>query len=345
MMVFANKKIKVLLVGGGLIAGAYVAIKYLLPLVWPFILSYGLAVLIFPVVRFLRDKLHFHKNAATGLTLIFALGGITALISMLAYKITAQIMELAKNWPSYQEKFLGYLHNICTLVEKTIKIDGNAMYERICENICNAIDGWQKQIMPAIMNNSFQTLMIFIDVVVVIALTVMAVFYMTRDMDDIRKIDENNLFFKELNYFKGLMSRILRAYIRSQVIIMSIVAVICCVGLAAVGNNYYMLIGILIGILDALPLFGVGAVMVPWSIVYVFTGDYFKAAVMFTVFMACYLVREFLEPRLMGQSVGMSPIASLVSIYAGYQLFGFLGMIAGPLIYVFVREVISGYCS
>lgn len=345
MTVFTNKKVKVVLIGGGLLAGAYIAIKYLMPLVWPFILSYFLALLIYPIVRFLRDKLHFHKNAAAGLTLIFALGGITALISVLAYKITAQIMELAKNWPAYEQKFFGYLHNICTLAERTIKIDGEAMYDRVCDGLCNAVDGWQQKIMPTIMNNSLQTLMIFIDVVVVVALTVMAVFYMTRDMDDIRKINENNLFYKELNYFKGLVSRILRAYIRSQIIIMSIVAVICCAGLVAVGNNYYMIIGILVGILDALPLFGVGAVMVPWSIVYVFTGDYFKAAVMFTVFIACYLIREFLEPRLMGQSIGMSPIASLVSIYAGYQLFGFLGMIAGPLIYVFVREIISGYCS
>ena len=107
MTVFTNKKVKVVLIGGGLRAGAYIAIKYLMPLVWPFILSYFLALLIYPIVRFLRDKLHFHKNAAAGLTLIFALGGITALISVLAYKITAQIMELAKNWPAYEEKFCG----------------------------------------------------------------------------------------------------------------------------------------------------------------------------------------------------------------------------------------------
>ena len=85
--------------------------------------------------------------------------------------------------------------------------------------------------------------------------------------------------------------------------------------------------------------------MVPWSIVYIFTGHYLNAAIMLTLFIVCYFVREFLEPKLMGQSIGMSPIASLISIYVGYQLFGFLGMIAGPLVYVLVREVIVSYNS
>lgn len=339
-----NNKIKVILIGGSLIVGSYLAIKLLLPIVWPFLLAYGLAVLIFPIVRFLRDKLHFHNNAATALTLLFVLSLLAALLTLLTGKIVTQVMELVKNWSAYQNTFFSYLHRICHFAERTIKVDGDSMYKNICDNMCNAINGWQKKIMPLIVNNSLQTLKIFVDTIVVIVLTVMSVFYMTRDMESIRTVSDDNLFCKEIKYGKSLMSRILRAYIRSQIIIMSIVALICCVGLFIVGNKYYILFGILIGILDALPLFGVGAVMVPWSIVYVFMGNYFSAAVMLVVFFTCYIAREFLEPRLMGQSVGMSPVSSLITIYAGYQLFGIIGMIAGPLIYVFVREIISGYC-
>ena len=124
---------------------------------------------------------------------------------------------------------------------------------------------------------------------------------------------------------------------------MSLVAVICAVGLAFVGNSYYILLGVIVGILDALPLIGVGVVMIPWSIVYMFMGEYLKAATMFTIFIICYLLREFLEPKLMGQKIGMSPIASLISIYVGYRLFGIIGMVAGPFVYVLVREIVANY--
>lgn len=345
MTVKGRKKLKVAAYGGGLIIASYLAIRYVFPLVWPFIVAYGLAVLIYPIVRFLREKLHFHRNAATALTLVFTLVGLSAVFVLLIDKILGQIMELAEKWPSYEKKILGYLRDMCYAIERLLKIDADEVYGRVCDGFVNVVDSWQGRIMPILMNNSFNTLMVLIDVIIVIALTIMAVFYMTRDMDKLRETDKNNLFYEEIKYFRGLTSRIIRAYIRSQLIIMSIVAAICSLGLAFIGNNYYILLGIIIGIMDALPLIGVGAVMIPWSIVYVFMGQYLKAAIMFTIFIACYLLREFLEPRLMGQRIGISPIASLVSIYVGYQLFGFLGMIAGPLIYVLVREVISGYSS
>lgn len=340
-----KKKLKIIAVGGGVLIASYGAIKYLLPLIWPFILAYGLAVLIFPVVRFLRDKLHFHKNAAAGLTLAAALCIMSAAITVLADKVFRQIKELAANWPTYEEKIMSYLRNMCGVVEKTLKIDDGQVYGIVCDGVDRAIDGWQGQIMPTLMNNSLNTLLVLIDVLIVIVLTIMAVFYMARDMDNIRKTNDKNLFYKEISFCRNLVSKAIRAYIKSQLIIMSIIAVICSVGLAIVGNRYYILLGIVIGVLDALPLIGVGAIMVPWSIVYIFTGHYLNAAIMLTLFIVCYFVREFLEPKLMGQSIGMSPIASLISIYVGYQLFGFLGMIAGPLVYVLVREVIVSYNS
>ena len=130
---------------------------------------------------------------------------------------------------------------------------------------------------------------------------------------------------------------------RSQFIIILVVAVVCSLGLLIIGNDYYILFGVIIGILDALPLIGVGAVMIPWSIIYVFMGNYYKAAILMIVFVFCYFIREYLEPRLMGKQIGITPIASLISIYVGYRLFGFLGMIVGPLMYVLIREVVGKY--
>lgn len=195
--------------------------------------------------------------------------------------------------------------------------------------------------MPLVMNNSLQTLLTLMDIIIVTTLTAMAVFYMVRDIESIRKISKKNIFYKEIVYIKGLISRVLKAYVRSQAIILSVVAVICAIGLAFIGNKYNVVLGIIIGIFDALPLIGAGTILIPWSIIYIFMGEYIKATILFVIFIVCYLMREFLEPRLMGQRIGMTPIATLISIYIGYQLFGFVGMIAGPLVYVMIREILQ----
>lgn len=336
-----KRKLELLGIAVLLVLLACVFIEYIFPLVWPFLLAYGLAILISPVVRFLKDKLHFHKNAAAALTLVFALSGLAIGLFFLVDAIAGQLMEFAEEWPRYQEKFLGYLKNVCGMMESSFNMERGVVYDHVCDGVSRFMVSWQEKIMPLVMNNSFQTLLALMDVIIVVALTVMAVFYMVRDIDKIRKVSPKNIFYKEIVYIKGLVSRILKAYVRSQFIIMSVVAAICAIGLAIVGNRYNIVIGIIIGVFDALPLIGAGTVLIPWSIVYIFMGEYMKAAILFVIFIICYLTREFLEPRLMGQKIGMTPISTLISIYVGYQLFGFLGMIAGPLVYVMIREILE----
>lgn len=336
-----RKKLELIGIAVLLIVFACIFIEYIFPLIWPFIIAYGLAILISPIVGFLKNKLHFHKNVAAGLTLIVAIGVLVVLVYLLGNSIVSQISEFAAAWPSYQQKFLVFLRNVCGIMEDSFHINEGVVYTRICNGVDRFMISFEESIMPLVMNNSLQTLLTLMDIIIVTTLTAMAVFYMVRDIESIRKISKKNIFYKEIVYIKGLISRVLKAYVRSQAIILSVVAVICAIGLAFIGNKYNVVLGIIIGIFDALPLIGAGTILIPWSIIYIFMGEYIKATILFVIFIVCYLMREFLEPRLMGQRIGMTPIATLISIYIGYQLFGFVGMIAGPLVYVMIREILQ----
>lgn len=103
--------------------------------------------------------------------------------------------------------------------------------------------------------------------------------------------------------------------------------------------------GIIIGILDFLPLIGAGTFLVPISIYYLFKANYPAAVLTFVIFVVCYLVREILEPKLLGSRIGIHPLVSLISVYIGYKVFGLLGMILGPFGYVFVSEVQKVFCE
>ena len=338
-----KKKITTLGLIGGLLAASYVSIKYVFPLLWPFVVAYGIAVIIHPIVKFLVDKLHFHKNAATILTMCFTLIGIGVFLFFVGNGIIIQSARLIEKWPYYEKQLMESVENICEGIENFFNMNSGTIYDTVYDGAANAMESWQKSVMPTIMNNSIKTIMTLVNLVIVLFLTIMSIFYMTRDMEKYKRVSEGNIFFKEIRYIKSLALRIIKAYVRSQFIIILVVAVVCSLGLLIIGNDYYILFGVIIGILDALPLIGVGAVMIPWSIIYVFMGNYYKAAILMIVFVLCYFIREYLEPRLMGKQIGITPIASLISIYVGYRLFGFLGMIVGPLMYVLIREVVGKY--
>ena len=102
------------------------------------------------------------------------------------------------------------------------------------------------------------------------------------------------------------------------------------VGFFIVGVEYAGLLALLIGALDVLPVIGVGTVLVPWSIVAFITSDISLGVGLAVIFLTNAIVRQLLEPKIVGKSLGIHPVLTLVLIYAGYSFFGVWGMIALP---------------
>ena len=97
---------------------------------------------------------------------------------------------------------------------------------------------------------------------------------------------------------------------------------------------------ILIGFLDALPFIGTGTILLPWAALELFRGDFFHAAAYLTFFLITNSTRDFLEPRLLGEKLGVYPIVIAVVVYVGICIFGPAGVLLGPLMLLVIREVI-----
>ena len=110
-------------------------------------------------------------------------------------------------------------------------------------------------------------------------------------------------------------------------------------------NPYAVLLGVLIGLLDALPLFGTGTIFIPRIIICVLSRSYLQAAGLAVIYVPCYFGREFLEARLMGNGIGITSLESLISIYAGFYLFGILGFLLGPVGYLITKELTAQWLT
>ena len=119
---------------------------------------------------------------------------------------------------------------------------------------------------------------------------------------------------------------------------MSAIGILAAAVLGICGIRHGVLWGLLAGILDALPFIGTGIVLIPLGIQQLFYGYYGRAAVCLLLYIACIFLRELLEPRLIGRKVGVPAIAILLSIYAGIKLFGFWGIIGGPLGFIMIQQ-------
>lgn len=118
------------------------------------------------------------------------------------------------------------------------------------------------------------------------------------------------------------------AYLKAQGLLLFFIAVISTIVLLLLKNPYAVLMGILIAIVDAFPVLGSGTILIPWAVFSWIQKDYVAAAVLLTLYVVTMVVREVLEPKLMGKEMGLKPLYVLLSVYVGLKLFGVGGIVA-----------------
>ena len=118
--------------------------------------------------------------------------------------------------------------------------------------------------------------------------------------------------------------------------IMAVTAMICTLGLTLLGNPYSVLLGLGIGLLDALPVFGTGAVLVPWGAFLLLERQWWRGAVLLFIYGLCYFIRQFLEAKLMGSRMGLSALETL-------ELFGVSGFFLGPVGLLIIEDLVKLY--
>lgn len=336
-----KEKIRILVIPAGCMLIFYLFLKYIFPLIWPLAAAAALAILLYPVVRFLHKKFRINKMIGT----IFILLVLTVLLgivsAMVIEKLIAQLTLFVDNFNFYQDSVNHVVEDVCQYVEHMFGMEDGCVLDFIHVEINEFIMEMKDKVMHFLIGTSIPAVRSVIDVMIAAAFVIVVFFLVMKDMEEIKRSVKNSTFGTELTFFYRRSMVVFKAYIKTQFIIMIIVAALSVLGLTLAGNRYAWLIGISVGVLDALPLFGAGVILVPITLLAVVNGNLVRAAVVFTTFIACYFAREFLEPKLMGDKMGVNPIMTLIGIYVGYRLFGFWGLFAGALTVIFLMDVVK----
>ncbi|MBE5957331.1 MAG: AI-2E family transporter [Lachnospiraceae bacterium] len=323
-----NKLIKIC----GIFIFIYIGIKWVLPLIWPVAVGFVIAKCLEPVANLLSEKIKMSKKISSVLVIIaFALivgGGGFYILKILA----SQARRLMDNWENIYTGIDGRVMHLCSKVEENFSMNRGAVYSIVSKGFAACLEQGKGKVVSLLMDNSFSGCIWMIEVLVAVIISVVSVYYfLTKNV-------EIKLFKKQIMTVKEHVKHIFKAFVRAQVIIMIIDIVVCFIGFSLLKNPYSLLIAVGAGIMDALPMIGIGLVLIPWILASVIAGSTQKAIVLFVVFMICYIVREVLEPKLIGENIGLSPVMSLLTLFAGYKLFGIIGLFAGPLIYMIVVQ-------
>lgn len=335
------KNQKSIIEGMGVAAVVYFIFKYIMPLAAPFIIAFLLAAGLSTQMRFLNRRFHIKRSIAAVILMVFWGGILAGLVLLPGGLLITQINNVIDNYESCYSYINDMMCSFCAGVDSRLGFVRGTTLMYIDSGLVCAFESAKEKIMPSIMGGSIGAIKGVITFGGVFVIFLMALYFFLKDYDRMKDSAMKSKYSAEYEFFYTGIGRILYTFIRTQFIIMTITMTICAAGLLLLHNKYWLLLGIVLGLVDALPVFGTGTILTPWAIVCVLCGRYRYAAVLAAMSFISYLVREYLEPKLMGRGVGVHPLMMLAAVYAGLVLFGVIGVITGPIAFILTKEIIS----
>ena len=320
----------------GVIALSYIFLKYFLVLLLPFLIAWGVAFSIRPLARKLSEGTKIpYKAVSVALTLVIVVGGLAVFISAISYAVGEAwdfISGLAESDALYDilRRIMNPISGILGDREGAAELEAHfsktlqGMFSSALSGIVGAVTSFVKSV-PRVL--------------VFILVTVVASIYFSLDLEGINSFVTKKLSAPVSGWlvnFKNDFLSTLFKYLRSYLIIMVITFIVMLFGFLLLDVKYAVLFAFAVALLDALPLIGVGTVLVPWSIYQLIFGNLGFGIGLMVLFVVHQIIRQFIEPKIVGKSLGIHPILSLMLLYIGYFVFGFLGLFLIPLFTVII---------
>ncbi len=310
-----------------------VVVPKLLVFFMPFVVGWIISMVANPLVRLLERKLKLVRKHGSIITII----GVLAVVILAGYlagaKLVSETVNMVNGLPEIYENFKEDFEEIGDNMQGFYdKLPAN-MQKNISQML-NNLSGYLSGAVKAIGQPTFEAAGNFAKNVpgtlIAIIMSILSAYFFTADRDNILFLLKKSMPESVWNRCFGIISdlkHVVGGYFKAQFKIMGVVYVILIIGLWILKVNYVLLVALLIAFLDALPFFGTGTVLGPWAILKILSKDYTMAVGLIILYLVTQLVRQIIQPKVVGDTIGMNPLATLIFMYIGYKFSSIIGMI------------------
>ena len=330
-----NKYVKLIIVA--LII--YFSMRFMVPLFLPFIIAFLFSSLFMPVINYLNQKIKVGKGILAGVILCTILLLLALIMWIFISTVFCNVVNFLSNISNINLQFLDFVDNCCNLIENKIGIKSFDVENFLKDKITVFTNNLQIQVMPKLMTGSVGYLKNIASAFCCLAITLISTILLVKDYDKIMETLKRQDGFVQIYEVLKKVLHLIAAFLKAQFIIFLAIGTICSIGFFLLKMNSPIGLGVITGFLDFLPFIGTGIILVPNAIFFVIQGEYLKAIGCIIIYLICMFVREFLEPKLIGNKIGIFPILVLASIFVGVKLFGIGGIVLGPISMLLLLEI------
>lgn len=304
----------------------------------PFIIGWFLALLANPPVRFFEEKIKIKRKAGSALVIVSVIAGICLLIYVIGNRLVKELIGLIRiipdMWNDIKMEFVGVTQkwsNVIDSLPREVVEKAEGLGEVIGTEV-SVIVGEMSVPTADALGNFAQNIP---GAIIAIIMCLLSAYFFVAEKDYVTNFLKKvfpDAWMKKCLLLKQTTIDVILGYLKAQFKIEIWVYLLVAAGLMLLKVRYGYLIAIPIALLDILPVFGTGTILIPWTIFKLLTGDYMYALGLLIIWGVGQLLRQIIQPKMIGDSMGMAPIPTLILLYVGYKLAGVVGMIvAVPL--------------
>lgn len=324
----------------------YIAVKYGFGLLSPFLLAFLIAYLIKTPAKFISQKTGLPYKPISLILVLLFYGTAGVVIALLSVKVVTSATAVVASLPFlYSSEIEPALSALFSSIEQSVfRMDTalvatlNDLFDQFIASMSDLVTNLSVKAVGSLSGYAYSLPGLFVKLVLMIIST----FFIAGDYDILVGFVSRQLPEKAralLLHIKEYVVGTLFVCVRSYALIMTITFVELSIGLSLLGIKNSIFIALTISVFDILPVLGTGGIMIPWTIITAVQGNYPMAMGLLIIYLIITVIRNILEPKIVGSQIGLHPILTLASMFAGAQLFGIIGLFGFPILLSLLRNL------
>jgi len=300
----------------------------------PFVIGWIVSMIANPLVRFLENKVKILRKHSSAIIIAVVIAAIVAAISALFSFLFNEVQHLMEDLPNIVNQVneqLDYVSEKVREISGTLPEDVQTVINSIIISLGDSVNSFIKN-----LNLSAGSAGAFAQGVaegfLLVIVTILSAYFFTVDRDKLIEALKKHLPDSVTDGWRLVIDNFKAAfggYFKAQFKIMLVLTVIMFIGFEILKVSYSFFIALGVAFIDLLPVFGTGAVLWPWALFDMISGNYVRAVGLIVIYLICQILKQVLQPKMVGDSIGLSPLSTLIFMYIGYRFYNVIGMIIG----------------
>lgn len=330
-----------------LIAGVFLFVffKYLLGLLLPFIVAFGVSLCIRPLAEKLHNRTGIPKKLLCLVLVLVILAFLGLIMFLLIDKLIFELREIfsyatqnADGWILQTVEYINKLSDKFPFLDTFADEDE---LKRVLSDFAETMLTKFTQSVPSALSRLIILLpkLLFVSLILI-----MASYYFCADIDEIYVFFSNMFPNKIARLIPTVSKRLKNVGVniaKGYLLTMLLTFIQLYIGFLILKTDYAFSLALITALVDILPIIGVGTVLIPWAIFKLIAGAYYQGFGLLIIFAVVSVVKEIIEPRIIGKSIGLHPLATLFSMYLGLEICGFVGLITFPALVICIKSLLG----